>query len=89
VRTCEANELKVEELDNEKTLILVLATAGQGEDCANAKKFTSALLARKSKLPSSLRVAVFGLGDSHYWGKVRCSLQLQLKVLQTTKLGLG
>ena len=70
VRTCEANDVKIEDLENEKTVLFILATAGQGEDCANAKKFTAALMARKSKLPSSLRVAVFGLGDSNYWGKV-------------------
>jgi sulfite reductase (NADPH) hemoprotein beta-component len=50
-------------------VVLVLATAGQGEDCANAKKFTEALHARKTGLPGALCVAVFGLGDSNYWGK--------------------
>ena len=70
VRVCEANELKVDELDSmDGPLLLVLATAGQGEDCANAKHFGTALQARKTHLPASLRCAVFGLGDSNYWGK--------------------
>lgn len=68
VRCCEANDIKIESLADEKNVVFVLATAGQGEDCANAKKFTQELLSSKSKL-TNLRFAVFGLGDSNYWGK--------------------
>lgn len=68
VRCMEANEFKLDALAEEKFVVFVLATAGQGEDCANAKKLTQDILTSKSKL-SNLKYAVFGLGDSSYWGK--------------------
>lgn len=68
VRCMEANEFSVDELSEEKHVVYVLSTAGQGEHCANAKNHASALMETKSKLPG-LKTAVFGLGDSHYWGE--------------------
>jgi len=68
VRCMEANDFEVDNLAEEKHVILVLATAGQGEPCANAKNFTETLLSYPNKLPG-LKFAVFGLGDSHYWGE--------------------
>ena len=69
-RCMDANDYGSTDLLEEEThVILVLSTAGQGEDCANSKSFCEELKARTAKLPSSLNFAVFGLGDSHYWGK--------------------
>jgi sulfite reductase beta subunit-like hemoprotein/flavodoxin len=67
-RCMEANEYPLDTLDEEKHVILVFSTAGQGEDCANAKKFCKAITDRTSNFPKSLKFAVFGLGDSSYWG---------------------
>jgi sulfite reductase (NADPH) hemoprotein beta-component len=67
-RCQEANDFKVEDLENETNVLFVLATAGQGEDCANAKRLTADIMASKTKLPK-LKYAVFGLGDSSYWGE--------------------
>mmetsp|Transcript_1383 Transcript_1383/g.1833 ORF Transcript_1383/g.1833 Transcript_1383/m.1833 type:complete len:1763 (-) Transcript_1383:39-5327(-) len=68
VRCMEANMYNVDELSEEKHLLLVLATAGQGEACANAKQFSEKLLEHNSRV-TGLKYAVFGLGDSHYWGE--------------------
>jgi len=68
VRCMEANDFSVDNLGEEKHVILVLATAGQGEACANAKSFSETLLDYPNKLPG-VKFAVFGLGDSHYWGE--------------------
>lgn len=67
VRCLEAKEFSVDKLAEETLVLLVLSTAGQGEPCANAKAFSNELLKSSAKLPG-LRFAVFGLGDSHYWG---------------------
>lgn len=67
-RYMEANQFKVEDLENETVVLFIISTAGQGEDCTNAKHFTAALADSKTRLPK-LRFAVFGLGDSHYWGE--------------------
>jgi len=68
VRCMEANDFTVDDLPEEKNVVLVLSTAGQGEPCANAKTFFEALNETNAKL-NGLRYAVFGLGDSHYWGE--------------------
>lgn len=83
VRCVEANELDADELfergttqsAGERRLVLVIATAGQGEHCTNALAFGDALkrAAKEAKgatsAPPMLSYAVFGLGDSHYWGE--------------------
>ncbi|GBG34565.1 Sulfite reductase NADPH subunit beta [Hondaea fermentalgiana] len=68
VRCLEANDVTPEDLAEEKHLVMVLATAGQGEPCANSKNLVEALMGSSVKL-EELKFAVFGLGDSHYWGK--------------------
>jgi sulfite reductase (NADPH) hemoprotein beta-component len=92
----------VEELSEEQHVVFVLATAGQGEDCANAKHLTADLLKSTSSL-RGVNYAVFGLGDSHYWGegstdsakyfcKPAIDLDAKLTALGATKLvdvGLG
>lgn len=70
VRCVEANELTMEDLAATDVLALVISTAGQGEMCGNAKGFWGEL--SKSTASSlnvkAVRVGVFGLGDSAYWG---------------------
>lgn len=70
VRSVEANELNVEDLASVDVLVFVMSTAGQGEMCGNAKQFWSELsTASKSSVDlKDTRFAVFGLGDSAYWG---------------------
>ncbi|OWZ51642.1 sulfite reductase (NADPH) hemoprotein, beta-component [Cryptococcus neoformans c45] len=58
----------VETLSQEQNVLIVTSTAGQGESPLNGREFTKAL----SKLSSAdefkeTKVAVFGMGDSHYW----------------------
>lgn len=67
-RCLEANDFKIADLEQESHVIFVLSTAGQGEDCANAKHFTADLMASSTKL-TKLKFAMFGLGDSSYWGE--------------------
>ena len=67
IRVAEANDVTLEEMADYENVALVLATAGQGEACNNAKTFCDELFASEAKLQNSF--AVFGLGDSHYWGK--------------------
>jgi len=68
VRCLEANDFNVEELSEEKHVVVIMSTAGQGETCSNAKHFYDNLMGYSSKLPG-LKYSVFGLGDSHYWGE--------------------
>ncbi|GAN02264.1 beta subunit of assimilatory sulfite reductase [Mucor ambiguus] len=59
----------VQELANETNLVLVCSSAGQGEMPSNAREFWKALngLIVGDVSFTELNVAVFGLGDSHYW----------------------
>ncbi|OAD03020.1 hypothetical protein MUCCIDRAFT_39129 [Mucor lusitanicus CBS 277.49] len=59
----------VKELGNETNLVLVCSAAGQGEMPSNAREFWKALngLIAGDVSFADLNVAVFGLGDSHYW----------------------
>lgn len=59
----------VQELGNEANLVLVCSAAGQGEMPSNAREFWKALngLMVGDVSFADLNVAVFGLGDSHYW----------------------
>ena len=69
--TCiEANELTMDALAGADVTVFVMSTAGQGEMCGNARQFWDEV---SQATPTSLdlqnvRYAVFGLGDSHYWG---------------------
>eukprot|EP01083_Nonionella_stella_P194368 716915_1 len=57
---CDANDLV-----REKTVIFIVATCGQGELPANCKDMYKQLLVGEIDL-SQTKVAVFGMGDSHY-----------------------
>jgi len=54
----------------EQHVALITSTAGQGEPPQNGRTFSKALnaaIACGDKIFSTLRYAVFGMGDSHYW----------------------
>ena len=68
VRCIEANMLLIDDLKQCDVILFVISTAGQGEMCGNAKTFWSAITKAKA-IPASVRYAIFGLGDSAYWGK--------------------
>jgi sulfite reductase (NADPH) hemoprotein beta-component len=68
VKCIEANDLSMDELAAADVVAFVMSTAGQGEFCFNSKKFGEEILNSKQKL-KGVRFGVFGLGDSHYWGK--------------------
>ncbi|GEQ67771.1 hypothetical protein JCM33374_g1436 [Metschnikowia sp. JCM 33374] len=61
------DEISVEDLPTETNLILVTATAGQGEIPNNGKAFWDELKQSQDLDLSSLKFSVFGLGDSKYW----------------------
>ncbi|KAJ1669699.1 Sulfite reductase [NADPH] subunit beta, partial [Coemansia sp. RSA 25] len=56
-----------DELAFERTVVVVVSTAGQGEVPAAGREFLRALLAPAAASLSATAFAVFGLGDSHYW----------------------
>ncbi|WVQ84593.1 sulfite reductase (NADPH) hemoprotein, beta-component [Cryptococcus sp. DSM 104549] len=58
----------VETLSAETNVLVITSTAGQGESPLNGREFTKALskLAPSEQLAET-KVAVFGMGDSHYW----------------------
>ncbi|XP_076162157.1 NADPH-dependent diflavin oxidoreductase 1-like [Ptiloglossa arizonensis] len=62
------NDYEIQNLDNEKIVIFVVATTGQGDPPSNMRQFWRLLL-RKS-LPSTLlaniKYGILGLGDSSY-----------------------
>lgn len=59
----------IQDLSNETNLVIICSTAGQGEMPSNAREFwksLNSLIVGDINL-SEVNVAVFGLGDSHYW----------------------
>ena len=66
VRCMAMDEFEVDELTFEKTVIFSVSTAGQGEFPTNGREFWKALSSASINL-NETQVAVFGLGDSHYW----------------------
>lgn len=95
------DDVSIEDLTLEKHVIFVLSTAGQGEFPVNAREFWKALSAATELAVSETKVAVFGLGDSHYWPREedaifynRPSQELHAKLLELganplIDLGLG
>jgi sulfite reductase (NADPH) hemoprotein beta-component len=62
----------VRALGNENLVVFVVSTAGKGEFPGNGKGFWENLSKLGSELEGklgSMKYTVFGLGDSHYWGK--------------------
>ncbi|CCF52503.1 hypothetical protein NDA11_003221 [Ustilago hordei] len=57
-----------EELKDEKNVVFLTSTAGQGEPPQNGRFTYKALHAMSgSTLPDTVNYAVFAMGDSHYW----------------------
>ncbi|EPQ27427.1 uncharacterized protein PFL1_04965 [Pseudozyma flocculosa PF-1] len=57
-----------EELKDEKNVVFLTSTAGQGEAPQNARFTYKAVHAMQAgALPDTLNFTVFGMGDSHYW----------------------
>ena len=57
-----------EELKDEKNVVFLTSTAGQGEPPQNGRFTYKALHAMDSgALPDSVNFSVFSMGDSHYW----------------------
>lgn len=59
----------IQDLSNETNLVIICSTASQGEMPSNAREFwksLNSLIVGDINL-SEVNVAVFGLGDSHYW----------------------
>ncbi|KAJ1846908.1 Sulfite reductase [NADPH] subunit beta, partial [Coemansia sp. RSA 2703] len=67
------DEYEFDELAFEKTVVLSVSTAGQGEMPTNGREFHKALQAASINL-SETQYAVFGLGDSHYWPRAEDAL---------------
>jgi sulfite reductase (NADPH) hemoprotein beta-component len=62
----------VRALANESLVVFVASTAGKGEFPGNGKGFWENINKLSGELEGklgSMKYAVFGLGDSHYWGK--------------------
>ncbi|KAJ1964880.1 Sulfite reductase [NADPH] subunit beta [Dipsacomyces acuminosporus] len=66
VRCLSMDEFEVDELPFEKTVVVSVSTAGQGEIPTNGREFFKNLLSASINL-NETAFAVFGLGDSHYW----------------------
>jgi len=57
----------VEDLPTEQNIVLVTATAGQGEFPQNGRPFWDAIKDSTDLDLATVKYSVFGLGDSHYW----------------------
>jgi len=62
-----ADEADPVRLVEERRVLFVVSTAGQGEQPLNSKEFVSRLSSTDQPMLDGLQVAVVGLGDSHYW----------------------
>mmetsp|Transcript_40551 Transcript_40551/g.88643 ORF Transcript_40551/g.88643 Transcript_40551/m.88643 type:complete len:952 (+) Transcript_40551:71-2926(+) len=72
VRCGTMDSFDVGALPSEPLIIFVVSTAGKGEFPGNGRGFWTKLGERSGELQGQLgstKYAVFGLGDSHYWGK--------------------
>ncbi|MCB1755457.1 MAG: flavodoxin domain-containing protein [Gammaproteobacteria bacterium] len=65
-RLLSAHEFKARRIADERLLILVVSTQGEGEVPENAESLYNYLTGRKPPDLSKLEFAVFGLGDSSY-----------------------
>ncbi|KAJ2395089.1 Sulfite reductase [NADPH] subunit beta, partial [Coemansia sp. RSA 2559] len=66
VRCLSMDEFDVDELPFEKTVVVSVSTAGQGEIPTNGREFLKTLQSASINL-NETSFAVIGLGDSHYW----------------------
>ncbi|ORY78184.1 beta subunit of assimilatory sulfite reductase [Protomyces lactucae-debilis] len=61
------DDFPVEDLASEPNLVLISATAGQGEIPQNGRNFWDAVKASMDLDLKETQFAVFAMGDSHYW----------------------
>ncbi|KAL9119503.1 MAG: hypothetical protein Q9187_003943 [Circinaria calcarea] len=61
------DDFPLEDLSGEENVVLITATAGQGEFPQNGRAFWDAVKVTADLDLSNVRFAVFALGDSHYW----------------------
>jgi sulfite reductase (NADPH) hemoprotein beta-component len=57
----------IEDLPNEKNIVVLTCVAGQGEFPQNGRAFWDAIKDNTELDLASVNFSVFGLGDSHYW----------------------
>jgi len=72
VRCGTLDSFDVGALASEPCVVFVIATAGKGEFPGNGRGFWTKLNDRAKEFEGalgSMKYTVFGLGDSHYWGK--------------------
>mmetsp|Transcript_61253 Transcript_61253/g.189805 ORF Transcript_61253/g.189805 Transcript_61253/m.189805 type:complete len:832 (+) Transcript_61253:2-2497(+) len=72
VRCGTMDSFDVNALASEPLVVFCVATAGKGEFPGNGRGFWGKLSERAEELKGALggvKYTVFGLGDSHYWGK--------------------
>ncbi|CAK9002770.1 unnamed protein product [Durusdinium trenchii] len=69
VRCGTMDSFDVGALASEPLVVFCVATAGKGEFCGNGRNFFQKLSDRSDLALSDLKYCIFGLGDSHYWGK--------------------
>lgn len=66
VKSLALDDLSLEDMASETNVVIITSTSGQGEFPTNGKVFWEALKNSTADL-ATVRVSVFGLGDSKYW----------------------
>jgi sulfite reductase (NADPH) hemoprotein beta-component len=61
------DDYPLEDLSTEENVVLICSTAGQGEFPQNGRSFWEGVKNSTDIDLATVRFAVFGLGDSHYW----------------------
>ncbi|CAE8627317.1 unnamed protein product [Polarella glacialis] len=72
VRCVTMDSFDVNALASEPLVVFCIATAGKGEFAGNGRGFWSKITEKAEELNGKLggmKYCIFGLGDSHYWGK--------------------
>ncbi|CAJ1459739.1 unnamed protein product, partial [Effrenium voratum] len=69
VRCATMDSFDISALASDPLVVFAVATAGKGEFCGNGRNFFQKLGDRSDLSLSELKYCIFGLGDSHYWGK--------------------
>ncbi|KAF2157646.1 sulphite reductase hemo protein, beta subunit [Myriangium duriaei CBS 260.36] len=85
------DDYPVEDLSHEENVILITSTAGQGEFPQNGRNFWDAVKNSTDLDLAGVSIAVFALGDSHYWPRKEDKIYYNKpgKDLQTRLLTLG
>ncbi|KZF23157.1 Thiamin diphosphate-binding protein [Xylona heveae TC161] len=61
------DDYPLEDLPKDENVVMITSTAGQGEFPQNGRGFWDGIKSANDLDLSSVKYAVFGLGDSHYW----------------------